>query len=145
MACLAGSNAIPGISRDPMNESNDIKKDDGEYAIEPPDPEIERHRNEMHERVQPMFVYPRSPQPAMPSEYRFSLRFLFGVTVVVAVTLGICQWVSPNVMAGVIGFVALAGLLVLTWAGPAFQKFQLAWGVLALLYVVYAIVAATNV
>ncbi|MEM6329780.1 MAG: hypothetical protein AAF790_05980, partial [Planctomycetota bacterium] len=79
---------------------------------------------------------------ARPPELRlaFSTKHLLITMTAAAVLLGVLSWVTPGLLAGVLGLVAIAGLLVFVTGVEAPPPAVMAWWVVVSLYIVVSLV-----
>lgn len=134
----ASPDGCPSTSHDGAT----IGDDDGaseEYRLAPEDSEATVHRRTGELPVPGHLVI---PEEGAGGRWVFGLWHLFGLTSFVAVSVALSQWVDPGWVAGVMGFVAMLGLVWMKRLGRVPPLLQMAWGALFLLYVVYAVVAA---
>lgn len=121
------------LNPSPAGNGND------ELSLAPIDQETESYRQmimERHSPIPPVDFEPEAPR------YQFSiLHIIIGTTLVAAVT-GLCQLISPNIIAGAFGLVTLVSLMFVIQYGKTRPRLQMAWAFLVLLYIAFAIVAA---
>ena len=83
-------------------------------------------------------------EPTIDNEIDTILQMMIA-TIAVAVITALCQWFSPNLIAGVFGVITLISLMAIMSLGRNRPGLQIAWLVLGLIYVVIAVVAATQI
>ena len=127
---------------------DDDDENDEILTLSPIDPETDAARQRIvHHNLDQIQASLTDPDPEdAPEEFRwqFSLSKMFIGTTIIAVAIGISNWIWPNMLAGGLGLVVFVSLLAITGLQVEDRRVRKAWWVLFSVYIMASMIAIVS-
>lgn len=129
----------------------DDDDDDEVLELEPIDPDASFARAQMRDVPSsiPVTDPVRNPPPESPTEnplqVQYSLSWMMLGMTMIALVMGLMQWVSPNLFAGTLGILVFVGIVVSAVVRIDEPKVVVGWWIVVFLYVISTISALIGI
>ena len=130
------------------NIPDDEEEEDEVLTLSPIDPETDAARQRIvHHNLDEFHSVLSEPDPPdAPQEFRwqFSLSRMFIGTTAIAVSIGISNWIWPNMLAGTLGLIVFLSLMAIAFLQVEDKRITNAWWVLFAVYVLSSLIAIVS-